>query len=534
MGQPSPPSGGAAAPKRDPNQPETHAASGAGDSAIPKPTTSEPTLPDDPLAISKRVRARIGAGTPDEKEDGREDSKRKFRVIPPYFEEQSGSYRFRTVFPFWMERKKPNDISSLYSMLYFRRRSTKVNADVVFPFYWRWQQEEHKTTIVGPVGWHRSPKANDTFVAPFYFRGRRPDGGYLYIPPLLTFLKRNKYGGSTLIGPGFCFWKGGQTCNPETADEINWGIAPFYFAGKNEERRYEFALPLLHYYEYTELDQSWINIWGPVISAHYPKKDAFHVAPFFFHVWGANSESITIPPLMFHYGYDATSDRLLTPLFYLAHGEKGENTFVSWLYARHRGRTKLDMITPFYWHYQDPDTKVDRKLLFPFLYTSQSPRESNVAFFPFYAHFKRYGLSESTWITPFFEHTTSITGWETNLYPLVFLGRNRLHSHTVVAPIFFDFVTPKSRSTVGFPIYWRFSEGNTVSQLVLNTYYREKKLRNGLDWEFHFFPLFSYGETPNGHWWNVLYGLAGYTRSGAATKMRLMYIPIDLSQDTVH
>jgi hypothetical protein len=29
--------------------------------------------------------------------------------------------------------------------------------------------------------------------------------------------------------------------------------------------------------------------------------------------------------------------------------------------------------------------------------------------------------------------------------------------------------------------------------------------------------ILSYGETPNGHWWNVLYGLAGYTREGTAT-----------------
>jgi hypothetical protein len=52
----------------------------------------------------------------------------------------------------------------------------------------------------------------------------------------------------------------------------------------------------------------------------------------------------------------------------------------------------------------------------------------------------------------------------------------------------------------------------------------------GSDWEFHFFPLFSYGQSPTGHWWNVLYGLAGYTREGATSKMRLVYIPIPLSK----
>ena len=51
----------------------------------------------------------------------------------------------------------------------------------------------------------------------------------------------------------------------------------------------------------------------------------------------------------------------------------------------------------------------------------------------------------------------------------------------------------------------------------------------GTDWEFHFFPAFSFGHSPTGHWWNVLYGLAGYTRRGNLVKVRALWIPITLS-----
>jgi hypothetical protein len=519
-----------AKPKADPNAPESHAASGSIDDTIPKPTTSEPTLPAEPLKISDAVRKKIGSSAEAEPVAPPE-GRRTFKLFPPYIEEKTPTYRFRTVFPFWVDREAPGDKSSLYGLLYHRRRSEKFDADVVFPFLWNWRENQDRTTIVGPVGWHRGPESSDTFVAPLFFHGTRPDGGYLNIPPLLTFLKRDKHGGRTIVGPGFCFWKGGQSCNPETADEISYGVFPLYFAGKDERSRYEFALPTLHYYRYEELDQSWLNVWGPFIWSHSAETDSFNVAPLFFHSWGANEDHVTIPPLLFHYGHKGDANLLVTPFFINKNGDHGESTFVTWGYARHRGRTQLDMITPFYWRYEDPDEKYESKLLFPFLYSAQSPRESSVAFFPFYGNFKRYGLSESTWITPFFQHTTSTTGWETNLHPLVYIGRDRDHSHTVVAPFLFDFVTPTSRATVGFPIYWRFAENNTVSQLVLNTYYREKKLRNGLDWEFHFFPFFSYGETPNGHWWNVMYGLAGYSRSGAATKMKMFWIPVQLSDD---
>lgn len=531
FGGPSQPSQGSG-PKKDPNAPETHAAPGAADDTIPKTTTSEPSLPNNPTEIPDSVKARIGStADPLDIENDPLSGKRRFKIYPPYLEDRSGSYRLRTVFPFWLERVNGTDRASSYGLLYYQRRSEHHDADVLFPFFWRWREDNHKTTIVGPVGWHDGPNSYDRAIAPFAFWGQHQDRWYLTVPPLLTYLETNKQGGRSIVGPGYCFWTGGQTCNPETADSISYGVAPFFFAHKDERSRYELAVPLLHYYSYTELDQSWLNIWGPVITAHYPTRDAFHLAPLFFRVYGKNEDHITIPPLIFHYGYNGNSNLLVTPLFVNANGDKGEHTFATLLYARHRGRTKLDMVTPFYWRYEDPDIKYTQHLLFPFYWQATGPRQNDWMLFPFYGNFKHHGLYETNMYTPFIQHTTSITGWEFNIHPLLYLERDRQHSHTVISPFFWDFVTPKGRATVAFPLYWRFADERGTSQLVLNTYYSEKKLRSGLDWQFHFFPLFSYGQTPNGHWWNVLYGLTGYSRQGAEAKMKLFWIPITLSED---
>jgi hypothetical protein len=53
----------------------------------------------------------------------------------------------------------------------------------------------------------------------------------------------------------------------------------------------------------------------------------------------------------------------------------------------------------------------------------------------------------------------------------------------------------------------------------------QKRVAGGLDWSFHFLPLFSYGEDPHGYFWNVLFGLAGYSRHGGATEVRALWIP---------
>src|SRR5687767_766408 len=79
---------------KEADQPETHAASGAGDHVIPP--GGEPTLPDDPLAISDAVAQRIGTdATLDEPSLAKDDSLRRRFYGVMYEESQPSGYRFR-------------------------------------------------------------------------------------------------------------------------------------------------------------------------------------------------------------------------------------------------------------------------------------------------------------------------------------------------------------------------------------------------------------------------------------------------------
>ena len=519
-----------------PGTPEMHAASGADDSL--SAPGSEPSLPDDPLKLKKPTFDAIGSDRePDQVETGRGDATPKYKFYGPYFQENTGKYQFRMAFPVWAERTMPSktkplelDRASLF-LLYYNRRSAERADDIFFPFVWnlRDKKADSRTTIIGPLVNRTAPGEHDNWLAPLYFTGKRKTGGYTLIPPLLTYTNHDDQGGFNMVGPLFCSWTGGSSCDMRTAQDIDFGLAPLYFYGQNLKTKYEVIPPLLHYYRYNERDLSWTDMWGPYFRRHTQKLDMFHLFPLYYSLWGQDERHTTVLPF-FHYGYKGDSYLLATPLFVSARGEKGDTTFATWLYARHRGRTELDMITPFYWAFRDPDIGLDEKILFPFFFKRTSPRETNYAFFPFYGHFQTYGVSESTWITPFFEHETDLRGWHTNLYPFFYTGRTALETHLVAAPIFWDFASPKSRTTVAFPVFWRFSDEKEVTELVGNVYYHEKKLKNGLDWEVHIFPAFSYGETPNGHWWNVLYGLAGYTRQGTSTTMRTFWVPIKLSE----
>ncbi len=530
-----PPPGGGNQPPPPSDMPETHAASGGTESTIPE--GNEPSLPANPLDVSKRTLELIGSdGDPDSLGTG-DEAERNFYGV--YYNEEAKEYRYRVLFPLWAERVKPSttkpeqpDRASLFGGLYYNRRSAEHQDDIFFPVAWNLKKplENARTTVVGPFVNRRTKTDTDDWLLPLYATGTRKDGGYTIIPPLLTYRNRDAQGGLNIVGPTFCNWKGGQSCDTRTAQDIDLGVAPFYFFGQNERRLYETVPPLLHYYHYDLRRRSWTNIYGPYFRRHTEKREMFHLLPIYFSVWGKNERHTTVAPL-FHYGYDEESKLLITPLFLHQNKGPGKNTFVTWGYARHRGETELDMYTPLYWQYRDRRIGLDRHFVFPFFYRNTSPRESTNALFPLFAYSERYGVSKSLWITPAFNYRSHLRGWSTSLHPLLYFGKNGHDRHKVVAPLYFDFEGIKKRTTIVPPLLFvRHRTPDTLTQVVGNVYYHERQYKNGKTWEVHILPLLSYGQTPHGHFWNVLFGFAGYTRNGPNATVRALWIPIPLSQ----
>jgi hypothetical protein len=522
---PAPQPGGAQQKK-----PETHAATGAETPGIIP--TQPAQLPEKPNEIPPSLLPELHSDFDDEYERGRSPVAER-RYFGVYYEEESGDYSFRVAFPWWFERRQDGDRASLFGLNYFNRRSREHDADVFFPFFWKLRDGERHTTVVFPVLHGEWPTGHDNWIGPLVLEGAREETGteYLHIPPLLTFSHRTARDGFQMVGPAYCKWQGGARCDARTADDIDLGLAPFYFYGRNDDSEYEVIPPLLHYFRYTEIGEAETDVWGPVWLERSREGGVTNVLPLFWHNWGENEAHTTVFPFV-HYGWRGSSHTLATPLFVHHEAEDGADTFATYVYARHRGRTELDMVTPLFWWYRDPDIELSRLLALPFFYRNVSPRSDDWVAFPFAAHFLRHGISDDWWITPLFRHKTSITGWETDLLPIFYFGREATSTHLVVAPLLWDFASPKSRQTVFFPLYWRFGDRESVSQLVGQTYYHEEKVPGGTEWEVHFFPLWSWGESPQGHWWNLLYGLVGFTREGTMAKMRILYIPIELSEAT--
>src|SRR5690606_8820600 len=153
MGSPRPSTSSDSAPAPS-DAPETHAASGGTETTLPE--GDEPSLPEDPLAMSEKTRERIGSDS-DVEAMGTGQAKRQLYGL--YYNEQAGEYRSRVALPAWAERKKPSRSepvvtarASVFGGLYCNRRGADVRDASVFPVMWNLREPltERRTTVVGP------------------------------------------------------------------------------------------------------------------------------------------------------------------------------------------------------------------------------------------------------------------------------------------------------------------------------------------------------------------------------------------------
>jgi hypothetical protein len=419
-------------------------------------------------------------------------------------------------------------------LLYYRRRSLQLDMDVVFPAFWRVRDGDSHVVVAGPVVHREAPGENDNWLAPLFFAGSRKDGGYFHSPVLLTTSHWDSQGAFTIAGLYF---------RDRSGSSVDTGVVPFYFHGDNgntEGGRRSFTLipPLLFYHSDHEIDSSTTTVVGPVIAQSTPKRSVFDVAPLFFNIegkpesGGVRESHTTLFPL-FHYGYDPesslfivpgyyrrvshTADTMLTPFFSQATTRNGSTSL-----------TAVGPVVPLWWNYRDRDLGVHAWAIAPLYYSSDSPAGRDWLT-PLVGRFETYGESRTWWVFPTLTISSDRHGWSDAFHPIVYVGRSDDASHTVLAPIFWDFANPKGRSTVGFPLYWRFADSSddSVVQVAANTLYMQKRVAGGTDWQFHLLPLFSYGEHPDGYFWNVLFGLAGYSRDGASSQVRALWLPIN-------
>ncbi len=462
-------------------------------------------------------------------------------ILPPYFHERRGDVTTTVVFPLFARRTDAHDAQMLVGP-YYQRRGAILRADVLFPVFWSFRGANSVTWVVPPVYSRTRAEGFDFGIAPLFFSGRTNNSVYTVIPELLTVAWANEDHAHTFAGP---FWR------IRDHENEDWGIFPVLWTSQHESFSRVISPLYLHFT--SEENQSELTIVPPLLTYHRTTDTgaAYGVAPIFFHAHDRHGSALTIPPLVFHYSHeDDGSMRLVTPLFGYANTPTS-STFISWLYQRHRGVTELDSVAPLFFSMRDPREHSSTTVL-PLLLSwhHESPAEVTTViggplfvhvgetgrfdtyFTPLAAHYRNHERDRAgTWIFPNIEVSHTEQSQTFNIHPVLYETQARTHRHFVLAPLVWNFENERtdSATTIFAPLFWRFRNHDTVSQLAVNTYWHETRQGGVHSWEFHFFPLFAFGENaPGDTWWNVLYGLVGYQRQGSYAQMKLFYIPFQV------
>jgi len=214
-------------------------------------------------------------------------------------------------------------------------------------------------------------------------------------------------------------------------------------------------------------------------------------------------------------------------------------------------------------------------------------KQRTLGIMPLFLHNQSlYEDSWRLWVLPTFDFGQNPNGYHYRFYPLFFAGKNKDASHLVIAPLFWkikdkedddtvlfpfwwnfkdlthgdsakvvfpfwwDFNDPRreKRTIVAFPLYWdikRLQQGKRTTVLaplfwshkrenrkmtgVLNVVVHSGKIKKNPFWTFQLFPLLGFGHppAPEGAYWSVLGGLAGWRRQGRTKQLKILWMPFE-------
>ncbi|MEO1269137.1 MAG: hypothetical protein AAFX99_13630, partial [Myxococcota bacterium] len=354
--------------------------------------------------------------------------------------------RLRLLAPVWMDWAEQRD-------------GIARELQVVAPIYGRYTETgpdgvTESTTAVGPLFGYEGREGSGFGLFPLIWhdRLRRPEGdrGHDVVFPLVwRFFDASKGRDTTIVGPMYALERPGRE---------DYGIAPLYAGGWRKRRDgrsegYQTVLPLF-WYDYGVDDAS-------------GNAEALLLTPVGYNAWFGEEVSGLWGPYYFDRTATSMTD-LLFPLVYRHRDEQGKTVGVAPLYwSREAPEGSLRVVAPFYAHSEDRIADRSWTWAFPYVGWQDGPEEMDVVLPLYLSHRNQATGSRTRTLFPLWLdienreeetrfqalgpvwHKETGEGYDTGIFPLVWWGAEQ-----------------ESRYTVGFPLLWRFVDGEDALTVV--------------------------------------------------------------------
>lgn len=351
-----------------------------------------------------------------------------------YFSGRDGDDSYRIQFPlYWNIVDGRRHTRTTVTPLYFRNEDAKGYAAgllpflywggggsrrhfALFPLFWWFRDDARdRTTTVLANYLHRREggEVTDAFFPIFHYRrGAKPGGTdetSLTLFPLLHYRRDSQ---RTLFASPLAAWT-------RSAERQAGFVGPyFWYRDRDIATR---AVPLL-YLDHTQLAAGErTRMWGPVIAIDGPNHASRTVFPLWSRYWNASEQGTYVFPTLFR--------------------------------LRRNDGYRLDTFFPFVW--LSRSTNAHTTVVGPY-FTHHCPNDTSSGLLPFYlsaSNQKRDWL-----ITPLFaSHNDRETQTKRRVSWLYYESRRQEDLFRMVFPLWWQSADKSGSTTVGFPLYWSFT-----------------------------------------------------------------------------
>jgi hypothetical protein len=435
----------------------------------------------------------------------------------------------RVLFPLFGRYKDDRETDTWVFPSYFRMRRTNGDkVDAFLPIYWRSKLGDRTTTVIGPFYNRTGPGIHNSGVVPFYFTAKNPDRTLTIIPPLLLFYHRDHKAESTWLWAALLYHtsdKNGSTTS----------LFPVLWSKTRGPRSYDVLFPIFWHFTDTEARTDWL-LAGPYYSSTKGERRTRGILPI---AWMTRDAG------------NGDRANAILPLFYESRG-KDHRSFLTLLAGyRRSGPSRFWYALPFVFRSNNEATEETTTVVPPLLYVSnQTPDQGFTTFLALFWH--RHDISSSTTLAlPLFYDVHDYHLSRTTVMLPLFIRHERMSDGNTwwLAPLFYRHTTPTEGTTVAFPLYWDFRNGNNRTTVLFPFYahwrrpdhastyvfplyyYREGLTAEGTpDGTYRRFviPFFDSGvKRPGDYMWEILGGLVGQERIGHHRFLRLFYMTFE-------
>jgi hypothetical protein len=467
------------------------------------------------------------------------------RQVGPWFEVEGPGHVAKLLFPLYGRYDDANEHDTYVFPTYFRQRKSDGYAvDSFLPLYWHARKGARATTMVGLWYRHRDPDAGvlDTGLAPLYFYAKNSERSLLIVPPLLLFRRADFKDQTVRLTAGLVY----HSSDRESHSTV---VFPLWWSGHDKARSHRVLFPV--YWHFADQEkQTELNIAGPLFwTANGTWRTRGLLTAWHTNDQKSGASSTALLPL-FYEAHGAGRFRLFTPLAGYSSSAGARTWYLLTLFSSDNLETRSSGFLPLWYSHENKAKETRTRIIPPLLFVSRKTPQSALTTFlgvfwrhrdiassttlalPLYYDFNDFHESRTTVLVPLFlrhhRESDDTTFW---LAPLFYRRSNPTESTTVAFPLYWDFKTGTSRTTMFIPLFAHWRRPTYAATWVFPTYYyREGLGPNGPDGTYRriIVPLFESAVKRRGDYmWEVLGGLFGHERVGRNRYLKIFFLTFE-------